>query len=176
MRTNQKKYIRPTLPDMVVALFTDSRSVRDAIADLNEMGVRGNDVQVAFSAEGKRGHEPIASGQHSVRWKLEHGFTQDMHTRGSHLTESDAKAQKDAGMSFTEVDLQEALANLGVSGERILQLDRETGVEGTMLFVRAQRRSREIQRILEHNCGYIRTDTATERPGYAPEDLSGRAG
>jgi hypothetical protein len=178
MQSNQKGNIRPTAPDVVVAVFTDSASVRDAIADLNEAGFEGNQVQVAFSAEGKRAHEAILGGQHSVRWRLEHGFEHDLHRRGAdQMSGQRESTMKTTAPPYTEVDMQETLAAMGVAQDRIQLLDWETGANGSLLLVHTGHRAKEVQRILEHNCGVIRTDTATERPCYVPDGLSntGRA-
>ena len=54
MATAALKITGATVPNLVVALFTDSHSAHGAIADLESAGFHKDRVAVAFSAEGKK--------------------------------------------------------------------------------------------------------------------------
>jgi hypothetical protein len=174
-QANTRLNPRPTAPNLVVALFTDSQTMRDAIADLSAAGFGKSQISIAFSEAGKRTQAASSSskdrlpkeqagGEHSLSWKLKHSFEQDLHRSGAdQMRRADGNDSGEVGLPYSEVDLTETLSALGVAEDRILLLDREIGANGALVLVNPGYRAKEAQAILEHNCGIIRTDTATER-------------
>ena len=161
--------------DLVVALFTDSVAASDAVADLQLAGFHANQIGIALSLEGKRreaaassaaaGSDAIAAGKHSLFWRLRHSIQHDSHAQGFGLdSKADANKSQDRDELYSEVDLEDTLLGLGVTEERIRLLDREIGPAGLLMLVDAGHHCSQVQSILERNCGYIRTDMATERP------------
>jgi hypothetical protein len=174
-QANTRQSVRPTAPNLVVALFTDSESLRDAVADLSSAGFGKSQISIAFSKSGKRAHagdviarsstdQSVSGGEHSLSWKLKHSFEHDLHRKGIDQTKrTDEFVSDKFDLPYSEVDLTETLSALGVAEDRILLLDREIGTNGSLVLVNPGYRAKEAQAILEHNCGIIRTDTATER-------------
>jgi hypothetical protein len=173
METAPLRITRATVPDMVVALFTESHSAHGAIADLEGVGFRRDRVAVAFSPEGKSSEESTHKGhwgetrppmnEYSLAWRLRHWNQADIHRQGA---EQLSNQGADAGLQeehYSEVDLHATLRGLGVPEETVLLVDQILGVNGVLVLVDAAERSREAEVILEKNCGQIRTATVLGR-------------
>jgi len=151
---NEQGQMATTKPaDLVAGLFFDEMSARDAIADLKIAGLRAGQIGVALSDRGKLELTKTVPcdlhGKHSIWWKFRHSFEHDLHSHG-------------AGLSSTEVDLNDTLRGIGVAPATINLLDREIGVNGMLILVDAGDRCDEIESILERNRGMSRTVMATE--------------
>lgn len=163
--------------NLAAALFTETRCVRDAVADLRQAGFGADEIYVAFSAEHDQ-FDPQHSelwqtsqrGEHSVRWRLRHTFERDLH----HRTGADDTAvghgtgAKELEPACTEVNLHDALKAIGVAEDRIRLVNQQVGAHGALVLVNATTHANKTavhaKTILEKNCGQIRTDTATECP------------
>jgi hypothetical protein len=154
--------------DLVVGLFLDEMSARDAIADLKIAGVGAGQIGVALSKQGKlelsKSVPCDLHGKHSIWWKLRHSIQHDMHSHGAGLSSRDDEvATSEETMPYTEVDLNDTLREIGVAPATINLLDREIGANGMLILVDAGDRCDEIESILQRNCGMSRTVMATER-------------
>lgn len=167
--------------NLTVALFTETQSVRDAVADLRDAGFGPGEIFVAFSAEHDQfdpqhselwqcDERKIFGGEHSVRWRIRHTFERDLHHRTG--TDDTAGAQgaeaKELQPACTEVNLHDVLRAIGVAEDRIWLVNQQVGPHGALILVdsstHADRADLTAKAILEKNCGQIRTDTATECP------------
>jgi hypothetical protein len=155
---------------LVAALFTDGIAMSDAISDLEQAGFNANDIGVAFSAETRRSSNPpnslraVSNGKHSFIWKLRRRFERDLHSLQVNLSTGEENGPPASFHPvYSELALDEVLSGMGVTRDRILLLDSEIGRDGALMLVDAGDRTREVQSILERNCGLIRTDMATER-------------
>jgi hypothetical protein len=170
MATPSFKITGAIIPDLVVALFTESQSAHGAIADLEEAGFGQNRVAIAFSAEGKKaqqegshkghwGDETPPASEYSRAWKLRHWIEDDLHRSGAEQMSQQDTSAVQHGEHYSELDLHETLDGLRVPEERILLFDQILGADGVLVLVDAAGRSREAQALLEKNCGQIRTDS-----------------
>jgi hypothetical protein len=163
--------------NLMAALFTETQSVRDAVADLREAGFGADHIYVAFSAEHDRfdpkhselwqiGGHGVFRGEHSVPWKLRHSFERDLH----HRTGAGPRSEELSGEGgqhdalCTEVNLHDALQSIGVAEDRIRLVNQQVGDHGALIIVECSCYGKKAKSILERNCGQIRTDTATECP------------
>jgi hypothetical protein len=163
-------------PRLAIGLFTETTSVRDAVADLREAGFETSQIYVAFSAEHDsvdpkheqlwQGHgKGLFGGEHSVPWRIRHSFERDLHRRGAEsMGPHAASAEGKAASECTEVNLHDILTSIGVAESRIWLVNRQVGQNGALVIVDALTRKRQAESILIRNCGQIRTDTATELP------------
>ncbi|HUZ05105.1 MAG TPA: hypothetical protein VMU62_07090 [Acidobacteriaceae bacterium] len=175
----------PATPDMtrptgtlgvVAGLFTDRKTLHDAIADLSHAGFGPDQIAVVFSteenhskrrsAEAQRPRLPEDLEDHSLVWKFKQSYEHDMHRRGdeqmsgAHLDEHSGDHR---GPQYSEVDLWQTLALFGGATEdRVKMMNREMGPEGSLLLVQCAGRAREVEMILEGNTGKIRTETVTD--------------
>jgi hypothetical protein len=169
---NEQGQMATTRPaDLVAGLFFNEMSARDAIADLKIAGVRAGQIGVALSKQGKR--ELTKSGpcdlhgKHSILWKFRHSIEHDLHHTGAGLSSTqDEVATRGEARSYTEVDLDDTLREIGVAPATINLLDREIGANGMLILVDAGDRCDEIESILERNRGMSRTVMATERARF----------
>jgi hypothetical protein len=170
MATPSFKVTGAIIPDLVVALFTESQSAHGAIADLEEAGFGQNRVAIALSAEGKKaqqegshkghwGDETPPASEYSRAWKLRHWIEDDLHRSGAEQMSQQDTSAVQHGEHYSELDLHETLEGLRVPKERILLFDQILGADGVLVLVDAAGRSREAQALLEKNCGQIRTDS-----------------
>jgi hypothetical protein len=172
MESAPAKIARGKVPGLAIGLFRESHSAHGAVADLESAGFGGDQIAIAFSAEGEKAHkegsgkghwgeETAAASEFSLAWKLRQWFEKDLHRHGVESLPDQRQEH------CSEVDLEGTLKGLGVAEDRILLLDQILGVNGVLVLVDARERSREAEVILEKNCGQIRSDSATERPPVA---------
>jgi hypothetical protein len=161
--------------ELAVALFTETRSVRDAVVDLRQAGFGPNQIFVAFSAEHDQfdpqhaelwqtSRHGLFGGEHSMIWRMRHSFERDLHQRTGEVQEQEPEANPHA---CTEVNLHDALKAIGVAEDRIWLVNQQVGAHGALIIVNAgmeRIERRKAEAILEKNCGQTRTGTATERP------------
>lgn len=159
--------------DLAVALFTETQSVRDAVADLRQAGFQPSQIFVAFSAEHDQfdpqhaelwqsSRHGLFGGEHSMRWRLRHSFERDLHHKSlGAFQQPEPEANPHA---CTEVNLHDALKAIGVAEDRIRLVNQQVGAHGALIIVEAAMERRKAERILEKNAGQTRTGTATECP------------
>ncbi|HEV2272706.1 MAG TPA: hypothetical protein VGR96_01000 [Acidobacteriaceae bacterium] len=170
------KIPQPTASSLVAALFTETKSAHGALADLARAGVPGDQIGVAFSAEGQRalwsefelggeGHRIVPKDEYSLIWRLRRSFEHDLHKRGADQFSATGSEEmlNGADHPYYLVHLHDTLRAIGVAEDRILLLDRALGMRGVLVLVEAGDRVREVERILERNSGQIRSASATER-------------
>jgi hypothetical protein len=167
--------------NLTVALFTETQSVRDAVADLRDAGFGAGEIYVAFSAEHDQfdpqhselwqcGEHGIFRGEHSVRWRIRHSFERDLHHRtGAYDTpQGPGGGARELHPACTEVNLHDVLKAIGVADDRIWLVNQQVGPHGALILVDSSAHANHAEltakTILEKNCGQIRTDTATENP------------
>ena len=161
---------------MVAAVFFDEVSARDAIADLKLARFHAADIGVALSEEGKRAqslgpdvkHGCVdLEGKHSILWKLRHSFEHDLHSHGPGLSSrEDAAAANEEKPAYTEIDLADTLAGLGVAEDTKNLLNDRIGPDGLLILVDAGERVNEVESILVRNRGMLRSAMATQ-PSHA---------
>ena len=161
---------QPTVSTLVAALFTETKSAHGALADLASAGIPGDRIAVTFSAAGQQTQRQQFDSTHSsaaddcsLVWRLRHGFEQDLHQHGAKLASENPSTGSRVERPYCVVELHDTLRGIGVAEERIQLLDRNLGMHGVLILVEAEDQTREVQSILEKNCGQIRTDSVTER-------------
>jgi hypothetical protein len=168
MWNEEGQLLRTNPADLVVALFFDEVSARDAIADLKLAGFSAGQIGVALSKQGKleqtRSVPCDLQGKHSIWWKFRHSFEHDLQSQGADFSSTpDKVATIRETVPYTEVDLNDTLQAIGVAPATIGLLDREIGVDGMLIMVDAGNRSGDGESILEKNRGMVRTVMATEQ-------------
>ena len=155
--------------DLVAAVFFDEISARDAIADLRLARFHADEIAVALPAHRKHALNATrtasldADGKHSILWRLRHSFHHDLHSQGPGLsTREDLAAAKREEPPFTEVDLVDSLAGMGVARDTIKLLEDRMGADGLLILVDAAERIGEVESILVRNRGMLRTVMATQ--------------
>ena len=124
-------------------------------------GFSASQINVAY-ASGAQGHPDVANAVHSLVWKLRDSFERDLHHRGAdQVSGKTENGGARVHSPYTEVDLRQALSEIGVAPDRITLLEHEIAA-GVLLLVKSGGHAEKANRILEHNEGTIRTDTALE--------------
>ncbi len=161
----------PNVSDFVAGVFTDIKNAKDAILDLARAGFSPTQISIAYANESQMITKPsensesdLSSAGHSLPWRLKQSFQADLYRKGEEQIKGDPGFVIDEQTTqlYTEVDLTEALTNIGVSQERILLLDREIGSNGVFILVNALGHSQKAQEIIEGDGGTIRTESAAE--------------
>jgi hypothetical protein len=164
MRMNSSK-ILPEVSDVVVGLFTHLKNAKDAICDLAAAGFSASQINVAYASGEAQGHPDLLRAEHTLVWRLRSSFERDMHHHGADLLRGPV-GSGDVGENspYTEVNLREALSEIGVAPERISLLEDEIGA-GVLVLVKSGGHAEKASTIMEKNEGTIRTDTALEAGG-----------
>jgi hypothetical protein len=166
------KIPQPTVSTLVAALFKEVKSAHGALFDLASAGIPGDQIGIAFSAAAQQaqqsefdlGRHAEPKDEYRLTWRLRHGFEDDLHRRGTEqMSRENAPSMGRSERPYYLVDLHDTLRGIGAAEDRILLVDRALGMHGVLVLVEAGDRAREVQSILEKNCGQIRTDSATER-------------
>jgi hypothetical protein len=176
MEINRLRNVGPKNPGVVVALFGQTKQVRDAVADLTHAGFDKWQIRVAFASESQqnsKGNKANHNGsnghlrkQHTLSWLLRRSFELDLHRSGKdQLAGTDKKDLSSAKLDeqYLKVDLHATLLALCAKEERIRLLKSEIGTSGALVLVDADDRWNEAESILARVAGKIRTDTATEK-------------
>ena len=168
MKIDSTYSTRGSVVHPAAGLFTDWPSANDAIADLSEAGFTVEQIVVATSVAGQQApyinHGKNAREKHGLTWKFRHSFEHDLHRKVADQVTAlgeDSSQEKDHP-AYSERALEETLASMGVSEQRIALLAHEMGRDGVLILVRTGDRIDEAEKILELNQGRIKTDTATE--------------
>jgi hypothetical protein len=171
------KMPQPTVSTLVAALFTETKSAHGALADLASAGIPGDRIAVTFSAAGQQTQRQQFDSTHSgaaddcsLVWRLRHGFERDLHHHGAKRASEKNPLSMGSRVErpYCVVELHDTLRGIGVAEDRIQLLDRNLGMHGVLILVEAEDQTREVQSILEKNCGQIRTDSVTEREHTKP--------
>jgi hypothetical protein len=169
--------IIPRTSQVVVAVFTNVKNAKDAICDLRNAGFDGSQIKIGYAQSAVTGeptqahgnvanqaHGDVATAEHTLPWRLKESFEQDLYQQGAdQLAGQTPGVPRNEHAPFTEIDLQQALTEIGVAPERIVLLEREVR-SGVLMLVEAREHADKVEKILEANNGTIRTDTAFERP------------
>ncbi len=160
MSTDSNK-ILPNVSDVVVGLFTHLKNAKDAICDLSAAGFSASQINVAYASSAP-GHSDVSNAEHTLVWKLRDSFERDLHKQGADQVAGKTGNGSGREVSpYTEVDLRKALTEIGVAPDRITLLEHEIAA-GVLILVKSGGHAEQASRILEHNEGTIRTDTALE--------------
>ena len=172
MRTVEGRTFGSKAGRLVVAVFFDEVSARDAVTDLTLAHFHADQVAVALpekhkvtqNAASEENRTPLdVEGRHSMFWRLRHSAEHDLHSHGPGLTtRKDLEAARKEKPAFTEVDLAGTLAAMGVATDTIHLLEDRMGTDGLLILVDAGDRSDEAESILVRNRGMLRTVMATE--------------
>lgn len=176
MRTSDRRTFGSKPARLVAAVFFDDVSARDAIADLKLAHFHADEVAVALpqkrkgtqtAAPEENRTPPNLEGKHSIPWRIRHSVQHDLQTHGPGLsTKEDREAAQQEKPAFTEVDLADTLAAIGVAEDTIKLLEDRMGPDGLLILVEAGDRVDDVESILVRNRGILRTVMATEPSGH----------
>ena len=172
-----------TVSDVALAYFTNARCLHDAATDLRKAGFSTNEINTTDPIPSFPPHPKSSKLQHlrseaadpdlhSRLWEFKHSFMHDMHRRGEQQLSNENPTSPGTAPPCIHINLHDTLAAMGVAEDTIWLLEHEIEADRIFMLVDARDRVDEANRIMETDCGQVRTEylkgrSATHKSPYS---------